>query len=69
MFPNNDYAKLIEKKLSLLELDKIKIFKYSPDPEVLTGEIEILTNYDQRKKFSIKKKMQKTKMMSNQSRL
>ena len=62
MFPNNDYAKLIEKKLSLLELDKIKIFKYSPDPEVLTGEIEILTNYDQRKKkFSIKKKMYEDK--------
>tara|TARA_Y100001958_G_C21203951_1_gene530255 strand:- start:390 stop:1544 length:1155 start_codon:yes stop_codon:yes gene_type:complete len=62
MFPNNDYAKLIEKKLSLLELDKIKIFKYSPDPEVLTGEIEILTNYDQRKKnLALRKKMYEDK--------
>ena len=62
MLPNNDYAKLIEKKLSLLELDKIKIFKYSPDPEVLTGEIEILTNYDQRKKnLALRKKMYEDK--------
>ena len=27
-----------------------KIFKYSPDPKVLTGEIETLTNYSQRKR-------------------
>ena len=27
-----------------------KIFKYSSDPKVLTGEIEVLTNYAQRKK-------------------
>ena len=41
-----------------LTLNNFKIFKYSSDPKVLTGEIEILTNYSQRKKkFGIKKKM------------
>ena len=28
----------------------MKIFTYSPNSEVLTGEIEILTNYSQRKR-------------------
>ena len=31
-------------------LKPFKIFKYSPDPKILTGEIETLTNYSQRKK-------------------
>ena len=40
-----------------MKLGAIKTFKYSPDPQVLTGEIEILTNYSQReKKFRTKKK-------------
>ena len=50
MFPKNQYSELIEKKLKKLNLNNIKKFKYSPNPEVLTGEIEVLTNYSQRKK-------------------
>ena len=51
MFPKNQYSKLIETKLKKLNLQNSKVFKYSSNPEVLTGEIEILTNYSQRKKI------------------
>ena len=50
LIPNNSYIGLIEEKLKDLELKPFKIFKYNPDPKVLTGEIEKLTNYSQRKK-------------------
>ena len=41
-----------------MKLGAIKTFKYSPDPQILTGEIEILTNYSQRKKnLELRKKM------------
>ena len=55
MYPKNQYLELIEKKLENLNLKKYKKFTYSPNPEILTGEIEILTNYSQEKKFRIKK--------------
>ena len=48
--PKNQYANFIENKLNKLDLKNYKIFRYSPDPKVLTGEIEILTNYSQRKR-------------------
>ena len=48
--PKNQYANFIENKLNKLDLKNYKIFKYDPDPKVLTGEIEILTNYSQRKR-------------------
>ena len=58
LFPKNNYAGLIEKKLKKFDLTNIKLFKYSSNPEVLTGEIEILTNYSQRKKnLELRKKM------------
>ena len=58
MFPKNKYSKLIEDKLSNLDLKNSRIFKYSSNPEVLTGEIEILTNYSQRKKsLELRKKI------------
>ena len=58
MFPKNQYSKLIEDKLRNLDLKNSRIFKYSSNPEVLTGEIEILTNYSQRKKsLELRKKM------------
>ena len=58
MFPENQYTKFIEKKLDKLNLNNFKIFKYNPDPQVLTGEIETLTNYSQRKKnLELRKKM------------
>ena len=50
MYPNNQYSELIEKKLKNLKLNNFKKFIYSSNPEVLTGEIEILTNYSQRKR-------------------
>ena len=58
MFPNNDYTPLIEENLKKMDFENVKIFKYSSNPEVLTGEIEILTNYSQRKKnLELRKKM------------
>ena len=58
MFPENEYTKFIESKLKKLDLNNIRIFRYSSDPQVLTGEIEILTNYSQRKKkLELRKKM------------
>ena len=58
MFPQNQYSELIENKLKKLNLDNLKKFKYDPNPEVLTGEIEILTNYSQRKRnLELRKKM------------
>ena len=58
MYPKNEYLELIEEKLDDLNLNDIKTFTYSPDPEVLTGEIEVLTNYSQRKKnLKLRKKL------------
>jgi len=58
MLPKNQYADFIEKKLEKLDLKNYKIFRYSPDPKILTGEIEILTNYSQRKRnLVLRKKM------------
>tara|TARA_Y200000002_G_scaffold157006_1_gene129853 strand:- start:787 stop:1950 length:1164 start_codon:yes stop_codon:yes gene_type:complete len=50
MYPKNNYLEFIEKKLENLNLKNIRTFTYSSNPEVLTGEIEALTNYTQRKR-------------------
>ena len=58
MYPDNRYSKLIEKEINKLNLVNFKTFIYSSNPEVLTGEIEILTNYSQRKRnLEIRKKI------------
>ena len=58
MYPKNQHLELIEKKIKDLNLNNIKTFKYSPNPEVLTGEIEKLTNYSQRKRnLELRKKL------------
>jgi len=58
MYPKNQYSELIERQIKNLKLNDLKIFTYSSNPEVLTGEIEILTNYSQRKKsLELRKKM------------
>ena len=58
MFPKNEYTLLIEEKLKNIDFKNAKIFKYNPDPQVLTGEIEKLTNYTQRKRnLELRKKM------------
>ena len=62
LLPENQYTFFIEKKLDKFDLKNYKIFKYNPDPKVLTGEIEILTNYSQRKKnLELRKKMYQDK--------
>ena len=58
MYPKNQYSELIKEKIKKLNLSKIRTFAYNPNPEILTGEIEILTNYSQRKKsLKLRKKM------------
>ncbi len=58
LIPKNNYTELIEKKLNKFDLKEFKIFKYNPDPKILTGEIEVLTNYSQRKKnLELRKKI------------
>jgi hypothetical protein len=58
MYPINQYSELIEGKIKKLNLNDIKIFTYSSNPEVLTGEIEKLTNYSERKKkLELRKKI------------
>ena len=58
LIPKNQYTDLIDEKLKKLELTNFRIFKYNPDPKVLTGEIEKLTNYSQRKRnLKLRKKM------------
>ena len=58
LLPKNKYTAFIENKLDKIDLKNFKIFKYNSDPKVLTGEIEILTNYSQRKRnLELRKKM------------
>ena len=58
MYPKNQYSELVERKIKTLNLNNVKTFAYSPNPEVLTGEIEILTKYAQRKRnLKLRKKM------------
>ena len=47
LFPNNNYAEFVENKIKDLKIKNFKVFKYSPDPKILTGEIQNLTNYTQ----------------------
>jgi hypothetical protein len=56
LYPKNKYEKFVDKKIKLLNLKNIQVFKYNPDPRVLTGEIEKLTKYNQRKKNLEKRK-------------
>ncbi len=57
MYPKNQYIDFVEEKLSRIDF-KGKRFTYNPNPQVLTGEIEKLTNYSQRKRnLEIKKKL------------
>jgi hypothetical protein len=58
MYPQNQYSELIKKKIKKLNLINMRTFTYSPNPEILTGEIEILTNYSQRKRsLELRKKI------------
>ena len=58
MYPKNEYLELIEENIQDLNLKNLRTFTYSPNPEILTGEIETLTNYSQRKRnLKLRKKM------------
>jgi hypothetical protein len=58
MYPENEYLQIVKDKVQKLNFKNIKIFTYNSNPEVLTGEIEKLTNYSQRKKnLQLRKKM------------
>jgi len=50
LYPKNNYEKFVDKKIKLIKLKNYRVFKYNSDPRILTGEIEKLTNYKQRKK-------------------
>lgn len=49
LYPENKNSKHVERKIKLTNFKNYKLFKYSSDSEVLTGQIEKLTNYKQRK--------------------
>ena len=58
MYPKNEYSDFIDKKIKSINPKRYKIFKYNSDPKILTGEIENLTNYPQRKKnLELRKKI------------
>ena len=62
LYPKNGYEKFIDKKIKSFKLKNYKVFKYDSDPRILTGEIEKLTNYKQRKKnLEIRKNLLKKK--------
>ena len=62
MYPKNQYFELVKKKIDNLNLKNVRTFVYSPNPEILTGEIETLTNYTQRKRsLELRKKMYEDK--------
>ena len=57
MYPKNEYAEFIEKKLKDIDF-QAKTFSYSSNPQILTGEIENFTNYAQRKRnLDLRKKI------------
>jgi hypothetical protein len=56
LYPKNEYEKFVDEKIKSLKLKNFKVFKYSADPRILTGEIEKLTSYSQRKKNLEKRK-------------
>jgi hypothetical protein len=57
LYPKNEYEELIDRKIKLLKLKNFTVHKYSPDPRILTGEIEKITNYKQRKdNLNVRKK-------------
>ena len=62
IYPKNQYTNFIDEKIKSVKLNNSRIFKYSTDPKILTGEIEKLTNYSQRKRnLQFRKNMLKDK--------
>jgi len=62
LYPKNKHEKFVEEKIKSLKLKQFEVFKYSSDPRILTGEIEKLTGYNQRKsELQIRKNILKEK--------
>ena len=58
LYPKNEYMELVDNKIDKMGLKYYKKFKYSTDPKIITGEIEKLTNYSQRRNnLEIRKKI------------
>ena len=68
LYTKNEYELFIDKKIKSLKLKNYKVFKYDSDPRILTGEIEKLTNYSQRKKNLEKRKNILKKKNDDQSK-
>ena len=68
LYPKNEYENFIDEKIKSLKLKNYKVFKYDSDPRILTGEIEKLTNYSQRKKNLQRRKNILKKKDDNQSK-
>ena len=49
LYPDDSDSKHVGKKIREIGFDNSRVFRYSNDSEVLTGQIEKLTNYKQRK--------------------
>ena len=49
LYPDDNNAKHVEKKVKVVDLKNAKLFKYSNDSKILTSQIEKLTNYKRRK--------------------
>ena len=49
LYPDNKFAKYVEKNIKLINFGNSRLFKYSEDSKVLTEQIEKLTNYKRRK--------------------
>ncbi len=50
IFPKNEYKNFIDEKIKKIKFQNFKIYNYDSDPKILTGEIEKITNYSQRKR-------------------
>ena len=71
LYPDDQNADFIQKVLKNLDFNINKIFKYTPDQEILTGQLEKITNYEQRKRnLKIRKKvLEKRDDLSSQREL
>ena len=49
LYPDNNNSKHVEKEIKNVAFKNAKLFKYSSDSKILTGQIEKLTNYKRRK--------------------
>ena len=68
LYPKDENEKFIDEKIKSLKLKNYKVFKYDSDPRILTGEIEKLTNYSQRKRNLEKRKIFLEKMNDTKSK-